>query len=57
MGRLFEMMKEASTYRGLAWMLGAAGVTISPDQVGVIAAGAMALVGVIDTFKKDRKGE
>ena len=48
-------LSEPSTYRGLVWLLTAAGITINPPVAAAIAAVGMAAVGIIDAVKKDEK--
>ena len=47
--------QEASTWRGLTWLLTAAGITINPPLAAAIAAVGMAVVGIIDSIKEDKK--
>jgi len=47
------LIREPSTYRGLVWLLTAAGLTLSPEQqVAIISAGA-AISGLIGVFFND----
>lgn len=52
MNRLIEMMKEPSTYRGLTWLLMFAGVTVTPQMTEAVMATGLAVVGLIDVFKR-----
>ena len=47
--------REASTWRGLTWLLTAVGISINPPLAAAIAAGGMAIVGLIDAMKDDSK--
>ena len=50
-------LSEPSTYRGLTWLLTAAGITINPPIAAAIAAVGMGVVGVIDALKADSKNQ
>jgi len=50
-----ERLTEPSTYRGLTWLLTAAGITVSPSIAAAIAAIGMAAVGLIDALTVDEK--
>lgn len=45
-------LREESTWRGLILLVTAAGIQLSPEQQGAILAAGLALVGCINTFKK-----
>lgn len=45
-------LSENSTWRGLTALLTAVGVTLSPDQSNAIIAAGLALIGVINVFRK-----
>ena len=49
---ILARLSESSTWRGLAFVLSAAGVTLVPDQANAIAAAGMAVVGAINVFRK-----
>jgi hypothetical protein len=51
--RLLGLASEPSTWRGLVWLITAAGVTLSPDQTGAIAGAGMAVAGAIGVFVSD----
>lgn len=53
MDRLFEMMREPSTYRGLTWILMVFGITVTPDMTDAVMGVGLSIVGAIDVFKKD----
>lgn len=44
---------EPSTWRGLAWLLAATGIALSPDQVAAIAGTGAAISGAIGVFFPD----
>jgi len=49
------LITEPSTWRGLVWLLTAAGLAVSPDQQAAIAAAGMALAGAIGAFFTDTR--
>lgn len=46
-------LREPSTWRGLAWMLTALGITLNPAQIDAIIAVGMAIAGLIGVFAAD----
>ena len=52
---ILDRLAESSTWRGLAFVLSAAGVTLIPEQANAIAAAGMAVVGAINVFRKESK--
>ena len=52
---ILDRLAEASTWRGLAFVLSAAGIALVPDQANAIAAAGMAVVGAINVFRKEKK--
>jgi len=51
---VLERLKEASTWRGLATLLGAAGVVLSPEfwlQIGAVVG---AVLGAIEIYRKEK---
>ncbi len=48
-------LKEPSTYQGVTAIAGAIGVSIQPDLYESIAALMVAIIGVIQTIKKEKK--
>lgn len=48
-----RLTREPSTWRGLIWLLTAAGVALSPDQQAAIVAGGMAFAGLLGAFLSD----
>lgn len=43
---------EASTWRGLVWIVSACGVALEPDEQNAIVAAGMAVAGLIGVFWK-----
>ncbi len=50
-----HLITEPSTWRGLVWLLTAAGLAVSPDQQAAIAAAGMAIAGAIGAFFPDQR--
>lgn len=50
-----SLLTEPSTWRGLVWLLTAAGLAVSPDQQAAIAAAGMAIAGAIGAFVTDTR--
>ena len=50
-----SLLTEPSTWRGLVWLLTAAGLAVSPDQQAAIAAAGMAIAGAIGAFFPDQR--
>ena len=50
-----SLLTEPSTWRGLVWLLTAAGLAVSPDQQAAIAAAGMAIAGAIGAFFPDTR--
>jgi hypothetical protein len=55
MDYLLERLKEPSTWRGLAVLATAAGVTFSPEQMEAIVPVGLAVAGVIGVLAPERK--
>ena len=49
-----DRAKEPSTWRGLALMLGALGVGVSPDMVTAIGGAVIAALGAIEIIRRER---
>ena len=47
-----ERLSENSTWRGIAALATAIGVTLSPEQANAIIAAGMAVIGAINVFRK-----
>ena len=54
---LKSRLKEPSTYQGVTAITGAIGVTVQPDMYESIAALMLAIIGVIQTIKKEKPEE
>lgn len=52
---LLDRLKEPSTWRGLALLATAAGVTLTPEQMQAIVAAGLAASGLIGVFTRDPK--
>lgn len=48
------LIQQPSTWRGLVWLLTAAGLAVSPDQQTAIASAGMAIAGAIGACFPDR---
>ena len=51
---LKSRLKEPSTYQGVTAIAGAIGVSVQPDMYESIAALMLAIIGVIQTIKKEK---
>ena len=51
---LLAQAREPSTWRGLVWMLTAAGISISPELAVHVGATGMAIAGLIGALFPDR---
>jgi hypothetical protein len=49
---LLDRLSENSTWRGIITLLTAAGVVLDPEKANSIIAAGLALVGVINVFRK-----
>ena len=54
---LKSRLKEPSTYQGVTAIAGAIGVSVQPDMYESIAALMLAIIGVIQTIKKEKPEE
>ena len=52
---IMDRLQEPSTWRGLVFVISAAGITLEPSKANAIAAAGMALVGAINIFRKEKK--
>ena len=48
-------LSEPSTWRGITLLLTALGIGLDPEQATAITGAGLAIVGVINVFKKDAK--
>jgi hypothetical protein len=51
---LIERLSENSTWRGLVMLLTAVGVQVDPTQANAIIAAGLAIVGLINVFRKQK---
>ena len=52
---ILNRLQEQSTYTGAIFVIAAAGISVDPEKANAIAAAAMALVGAINIFRKEKK--
>jgi hypothetical protein len=52
---LIERLSENSTWRGIVMLLTAVGVQVDPAQSNAIIAAGLALIGLINVFRKQSK--
>jgi hypothetical protein len=52
MKTILEYLKQESTWRGIIAIATAFGIKLAPEQAESIIAGGLALIGLINTFKK-----
>ncbi len=52
---ILQLLKQPSTYKGLVLILGAVGLVISPEQAQSIVAAAIAILGVWEAFRNEKK--
>ena len=52
---ILKRLQEQSTYKGVIFVIAAAGISVDPEKANAIAAAAMALVGAINIFRKEKK--
>ena len=53
MKTILEYLKHESTWRGLIALVMAFGITLTPDQQSSILAAGLAVIGAINTLKRD----
>jgi hypothetical protein len=53
MKTIITYLKSESTWRGIIAIAMALGISLTPEQQSAILAGGLALIGLINTFKKD----
>ena len=53
MKTVITYLQSESTWRGIIAITMALGISLSPEQQGAILAGGLALIGLINTFKRD----
>jgi hypothetical protein len=52
---IIERLSENSTWRGIVMLLTAVGVQVDPAQSNAIIAAGLALIGLINVFRKQGK--
>jgi hypothetical protein len=52
---VIDRLKEPSTFRGLAVILGLVGVNLTPDQSNTIAAAVAGVIAAIEIFRVEKK--
>jgi hypothetical protein len=52
---IIARLKERSTYSGILALLSALGLTIDPEQAASVVAVVMALVGVFEVFRREKR--
>jgi len=52
---ILERLSENSTWRGLVMLLTAVGVQFDPSQANAIISAGLAIVGLINVFRKQSK--
>jgi hypothetical protein len=52
---LIERLSENSTWRGIVMLLTVVGVQVDPAQANAIIAAGLALIGLINVFRKQAK--
>ena len=54
MNYILQQLKQKSTYAGILSLLSAFGLVVDPEQFAAIAAAVIAIVGVYETFRKEK---
>jgi hypothetical protein len=52
---ILDRLREPSTWRGLALLAAACGVTITPERMDAIVSAGLAISGLIGVFVPDKK--
>lgn len=55
MKRFWQKLTEPSTWRGLIWIITAGGVALTEIQVEAIISAGVALTGLIEVFRNEKK--
>jgi len=50
---ILDRLEEKSTYKGISILVGLLGVVLAPDQLEIIGAGIVAIVGAIEMIRKE----
>lgn len=48
--RILRYLKMPSTWKGITWLITVVGISLSPEQIEMIALAGMTIVGLIETF-------
>jgi hypothetical protein len=57
MNTIISYLSQQSTWKGLIGLATAAGLVLDPEQAAAIIAAGMALVGLINVFRNEKKGQ
>ena len=52
---IIDRLKEPSTFRGLAVVLGLIGVNLSPEQTNTVAAAVAGIIATIEIFRVEKQ--
>lgn len=55
MKKIFDLLSQQSTWKGIVGLSAAVGITLTPDQSAAIVAAAMAVIGMINVFRDESK--
>lgn len=55
MNAILTQLKQPSTFRGLAILAGLVGIKVSPEMTDSISAAVVAVLGLIEVFRNERK--
>lgn len=55
MKTILDYMKQPSTYKGLGVLLGMAGYTFAPGALEAIGGGIVAVIGLWETLRNEKK--
>jgi len=55
MNKFICQLKQPSTIRGLAVLAGLVGIKVDPSQTDAISAAVIAILGLIEVFRNERK--
>lgn len=51
---LKDRLKEPSTFKGIAVLLGVLGISVDPQQITAIATAVAGVIGLIEVFRKEK---
>lgn len=52
---IITRLKEKSTWAGIATLVALTGLKVSPDQLGAVSSAAIALIGLFEVFRPEKK--